>query len=462
LLAASFLGCEGPAPEGNEVEQTDQDLTVGSRLSIDPGQPVSDSALIDLSPAADWVHWGRSGIGADRKAGVPVKIGPYTKLKSTGLVAQYQPAVGPQYKWTGGTPQASAQTRTGIATPAVGQGMKFDVAVPASAHTLTLYVTVLEAYASVFITSPSLATTVWAGNQRTTWAIPIQMFSPQPRTITVGVRLDSVSASSGLVSLHAVALTAAPDSTLTWLSNTWEATVPANVPQPPPYQANGGFNGPLPVLGTSVRVLGNFDSSAGIYGYELWRGNTKLSEAVGAHPSFVQANPDFVSFHEVAIDNWGKRASGGVAGSYFWAWAAWDVPMNIPDLTCVDFPLDVTSPPGSKPSGPMDLSFTIEHTYLSDLEISLVNPLGASAVLASRLGGASAAGYVNTRIVSHGATSAQLAQSSPPYTFVYNPAQSMYPLVGGPINGRWLLHVCDQAGVDVGKIWWARLYVVGE
>jgi hypothetical protein len=462
FLAASLAACEGPPPEGAEIAE--QDLTSPGQIAIDTPFTINDSTVVDLSDGVDWVHWGLTGTSADRKAGVPVVInGAYTRLQTSGLIAQYQPSPGPVYKWTNGTPHTSAQTRTGIATPTVGEGMKFDVSVPATAHTMMVYVTVLQGDATVFVESPALATNVFARSQRTSWAIPIRLSSStQPRTIKVGVRLDSVATSAGLVSLNAVKLSAGVVTTLNWVSSTKEITVLSNVPQPPLYQADGaGFDAPRAVLGSSIRVLGTFASSAGIYGYELWRGSTKVAEAAGAHPAAVQSYPGYVDFQEVAVDNAGKRASSDPVTTSFWAWGARDVPMNIPDMTCVDYPLDVASPPVSTHSSTMDLSFTIDHTYMADLEISLINPLGAKAVVASRLG-ADADGYVATRIISNGGTAYQLAQASPPYSFIYNPQQSMAGLVGAPMSGRWLLHVCDIAPADVGVIRWARLYVLAE
>jgi subtilisin-like proprotein convertase family protein len=465
VAAMALLGCEGPPPDrGSGVETIADDLSATGAVSVGAGSPLADSTIIDLTDASvDWVHWGRFGINADRKSGVPVVIGPYSRLQTNGLIAQHQPGAGPLYKWTDGTPQASAQTRTGIATPTVGQGMKFDIALPSTPHTLTLYLTLMNAQATVLTSAPLLGTSVWGGPTRVTWAVPIKLFSATPKTITITVRLDGLSASSGLVSLNAAKLTVAPaDTTLTWVSSGFESVIPANIPQPPLYVTSGNVDTPRQVVGTQLRFPGTFTSSAGIYGYELWRDSTKVSEAIGAHPAWVQSFPGVFDFNEVAIDNFGKRAAANSSLAMIWGWAANNTAMAIPDLGCVDYPLNMSNPAVTTHSTLMDVSFTIDHTYLSDLDVSLVSPLGTSALLASRLGGTSSAGYQATRILSDGAVANQLATFSPPYSQAFNPVQRMEALHGAPMTGLWLLRVCDRAGLDVGTIRWARLYVLAE
>jgi subtilisin-like proprotein convertase family protein len=82
----------------------------------------------------------------------------------------------------------------------------------------------------------------------------------------------------------------------------------------------------------------------------------------------------------------------------------------------------------------------ITHTFIGDLRVELLSPMGRRAVLHSRLGG--------------GADDLSMTYESTA------PSSPLSSLVGQPCTGDWILRVADLAGRDVGKLKSWRLEVV--
>ncbi|WP_305041915.1 proprotein convertase P-domain-containing protein [Geoalkalibacter sp.] len=115
--------------------------------------------------------------------------------------------------------------------------------------------------------------------------------------------------------------------------------------------------------------------------------------------------------------------------------------LAIPDFSA----LGVSSTLSVMENGPVtevSVEIDITHTWIGDLEVSLVSPAGTRALLHNRAGG----GTKNLRRS---------------YTLVDTPALGV--LLGESAAGDWVLHVADRARADVGTLnrWGLRL-VLGE
>ncbi|WP_429885436.1 proprotein convertase P-domain-containing protein, partial [Geoalkalibacter halelectricus] len=115
--------------------------------------------------------------------------------------------------------------------------------------------------------------------------------------------------------------------------------------------------------------------------------------------------------------------------------------LAIPDFSAVG----VSSPLAVSETGPVTEVFVeidITHTWIGDLEISLVSPAGTRALLHNRAGG-------STKNLRRG------------YTLVDTPA--LGALLGESAAGDWVLHVADRARADVGTLnRWSLKLVLGE
>ena len=73
----------------------------------------------------------------------------------------------------------------------------------------------------------------------------------------------------------------------------------------------------------------------------------------------------------------------------------------------------------------------IDHTYIGDLRVELVNPQGQRALLHNKTGG---------------------QQDDLKITYESSSQATLAPLVGKPVNGDWTLRVSDLIGNDFGKL----------
>ncbi len=108
---------------------------------------------------------------------------------------------------------------------------------------------------------------------------------------------------------------------------------------------------------------------------------------------------------------------------------------------------------GIEPTAVIDhVTVNLTHPYDGDLQIYLVY-YGIRKELSTD-NGSSGANYTNTTFSNSAAT--LITAGSPPYNGTYRPEQDL-PSFGSPDyafnpNGDWILHVCDDAGGDVGTI----------
>src|SRR5687767_4405702 len=117
--------------------------------------------------------------------------------------------------------------------------------------------------------------------------------------------------------------------------------------------------------------------------------------------------------------------------------------------------------------GVVEVNFVIEHTWDSDLNIYLEAPNGTQVELSTGNGG-TGDNYGNptgtctpgsdvTTIRMDAAT--LISSGTAPFIGTYRPEGNLADFNNGTINpnGNWRLKVCDNAGLDVGQIEYARI-----
>lgn len=123
------------------------------------------------------------------------------------------------------------------------------------------------------------------------------------------------------------------------------------------------------------------------------------------------------------------------------------VPVYICDECTVVSTLDVTV------HGTVsDVNLTLidlRHTWVSDLEMYIVSPLGTAVLLVDNLGG-SGDNYIGTVFDDQAAES--ILSPRAPYTGTYRPMDQLSVFNGEDMFGTWTLRVSDQAGGDLGVI----------
>jgi large repetitive protein len=95
----------------------------------------------------------------------------------------------------------------------------------------------------------------------------------------------------------------------------------------------------------------------------------------------------------------------------------------------------------------VDVSLNLTHTYVGDLEISLISPLGTQIMLSNRRGGGGD-NFTGTRF--DDSASQGITAGSPPYTGSFRPEGSLSQLNGLGGNGTWFVRIRDLANADVG------------
>lgn len=104
-------------------------------------------------------------------------------------------------------------------------------------------------------------------------------------------------------------------------------------------------------------------------------------------------------------------------------------------------------PAGAVPTA-IDVNFSIQHTWDSDLSISLTGPNGNTVDLSSGNGG-SGDNYQNTTITN--SVSNPVTGGTAPFSGIYSPEGDLTTLYS-ILNGNWTLKVVDGAGGDVGTL----------
>lgn len=97
----------------------------------------------------------------------------------------------------------------------------------------------------------------------------------------------------------------------------------------------------------------------------------------------------------------------------------------------------------------LNVLIDIQHTFDSDLEISLIGPNGRRVLLVGREGGFRD-NFTETRFDDEAATRIQVGQA--PFRGVFRPEQSLSFFDGLDANGRWTLEIADRAFFDGGRL----------
>ena len=97
----------------------------------------------------------------------------------------------------------------------------------------------------------------------------------------------------------------------------------------------------------------------------------------------------------------------------------------------------------------INVNLSINHTYLSDLTIYLESPSGERVLLSQKQGG-DKKNYINTTFDDD--ADFFVSESSPPFTGIFKPVESLSKFIGDESYGNWLLIVEDSEIDDTGEI----------
>jgi subtilisin-like proprotein convertase family protein len=122
------------------------------------------------------------------------------------------------------------------------------------------------------------------------------------------------------------------------------------------------------------------------------------------------------------------------------------VPQVLPDLTTVTNDITV---PAIGTVRRVVLRVNITHTFVSDLEFSLIAPDGTSRLVSSH-NGDDGDNYTNTRF--RQAAMTPIANGTAPFLGEYRPEADFNGFNGDPAAGRWRLTLLDDTADDVGTL----------
>lgn len=471
-LALAIAACQaGSQPAGTGVETVESDLTAPNRIAIAAQVEVPGGTAVPLKDAENWVHWGLSGTSANRKANVTPQLARVFTKVGTGTISQYPESTSayPHYYWNDGSPTTSADTKTGIKSTATGTGFQFSVPVTATPKRTRLYVTLLNAKATLQV-KLSGATTVSStldhqSTTRKTFSIDVDIWSATTQEATVTLTFTQ-NYGSGFTVLHAAAILPL-DLAFSNATHSFAITPPAGVPQPYLYGLNESFTSqPIPLANSHISLKARFTGGLRdvLFGGELWRDDAFLRETSTVSGNLVGFDFDEVipgphKYKVIGVSQFGARAASEEIPFHPRAYAFNESPAAIPDLQCVTKSLVISGASGTV-SEKIDVAFSLDHTYPGDLKIDLITPFGTTATLVANL---TAGGYgmVDTRISYRGGLPS-INEAQPPYTGAYGPSVS-FPYFGPQqVNGVWQVRVCDEALYDEGVLKYVRLYVLPD
>jgi subtilisin-like proprotein convertase family protein len=97
----------------------------------------------------------------------------------------------------------------------------------------------------------------------------------------------------------------------------------------------------------------------------------------------------------------------------------------------------------------VNVTLNLNHTWDSDLRVTLVAPDGTQVILVNRRGG-SGDNFTNT--VLNDEASLGIWQGVAPFAGSYRPEQALSAFDGRDASGRWQLWIDDLAAFDTGRI----------
>src|SRR5262249_26221568 len=139
-------------------------------------------------------------------------------------------------------------------------------------------------------------------------------------------------------------------------------------------------------------------------------------------------------------------ATGTISSTTTTTFSSVDVPKNIADVATTTSVLNVGS---SLTISKITVKLNINHTWDSDLRISLKAPNGTTRILVNRRGGS---GDNFTKTIFADAATQSVVNCAAPFANTYRPEQTLSAFNGLNASGTWSLIVQDLAAQDVGKI----------
>lgn len=125
--------------------------------------------------------------------------------------------------------------------------------------------------------------------------------------------------------------------------------------------------------------------------------------------------------------------------------------LAIPDLTTVTDTLNVagaTSPIVDD----VNVVINLTHTFVGDLEITLISPSGTRVLLTDNRGG-TGNDFTNTAFDDSAPDPISgIVAGDAPFTGFFTPEQPLSAFIGEMPNGNWQLEIVDNIGVDVGTL----------
>jgi subtilisin-like proprotein convertase family protein len=143
-----------------------------------------------------------------------------------------------------------------------------------------------------------------------------------------------------------------------------------------------------------------------------------------------------------------------------------NIAVPIPDLSTIEVPITV---PDEGVVVNVVARVRLNHTFDSDLTLTLVAPTGETVALANRRGGSGdnygtgANSCSGTRTTFSDAFSATpISAGVAPFAGQFNPEEPFAALVGLPTDGLWKLRITDAAGGDTGTVGCVQLVITRD
>ncbi len=108
----------------------------------------------------------------------------------------------------------------------------------------------------------------------------------------------------------------------------------------------------------------------------------------------------------------------------------------------------VINVPSSFELSDVNVTISISHSYLSDVDVKLIGPDNTTVILTSENGEDSNLGYANTTFDDSATTS--ITEGSPPYNGTYKPQGNLSDFNGLNAQGDWTLNIIDNYNQDGG------------
>ena len=201
------------------------------------------------------------------------------------------------------------------------------------------------------------------------------------------------------------------------------------------YQDTVATHAPVSVPVISVTPLDN-----GPLGATMFRVNFVPSSGVGTYSYLI--NP--VMSDRIRSVQQVYTASGPVSTVN-----SSNVPLQIADLSTVDSTLPISTFASNALVGNLTVTLSLNHTFDSDLLITLISPNGTKVILSAFSGG-TGQNYTSTTFSDTATTSIDFGTA--PFTGTYAPFQPLARFNGQAINGTWKLEVSDEVPINSGTL----------